>query len=321
MAKAIEQSRSKLTIGHFGLGIHGDAPGTPGQQVHDGDTVNVRAIGNFGVRFLGIDTPEVSLALPGTDYFVSIGDSRWQGYLDSPVSGFSFAAGWDAGLRAHLDARMKPGTAANHLKHALAAKAALRGMVESDMAAMHLDKDCFGFFLVFANEVIDRYGRLLAFIHPDQPQGAVKLPSYNVRQLPTGMACPYFIWPNINPFRTKPTLRAAVIPPGGAATLAQSDPVLRQARQDVQAARNSHLGIFEQADPLLLEPFEVRFLARQAPPDRWVIDLSRNDTMILKPENYYTIPNPEDRLFIPEDFLCLFTGTQPGGGPGWTRQP
>ena len=65
MAMAIDQTQGGLTYGTFGTGLHGTAPGNVAQQVHDGDTVNVRAIGNFAIRFLGIDTPEVSFTLPG----------------------------------------------------------------------------------------------------------------------------------------------------------------------------------------------------------------------------------------------------------------
>lgn len=54
MAKAIEQVKN-LTIGHAALGYRGGVAGSVRQQVHDGDTINVRAVGNFGVRFLGIE--------------------------------------------------------------------------------------------------------------------------------------------------------------------------------------------------------------------------------------------------------------------------
>ena len=60
MTKAIEQLPSGLIIGHAALGLHGGKPGSVRQQVHDGDTIIVRAPGNFGVRFLGIDAPEIS---------------------------------------------------------------------------------------------------------------------------------------------------------------------------------------------------------------------------------------------------------------------
>jgi hypothetical protein len=45
MARAIEELRSGTTVGYAALGLHGDEQGTVGQQVHDGDTVVVRATG------------------------------------------------------------------------------------------------------------------------------------------------------------------------------------------------------------------------------------------------------------------------------------
>jgi endonuclease YncB( thermonuclease family) len=72
MAKAIEQLRSGLTIGRFALGQRGDGTGSVRQQVHDGDTINVSAVGNFGVRFLSIDAPEISFTLPGQNSFKQI---------------------------------------------------------------------------------------------------------------------------------------------------------------------------------------------------------------------------------------------------------
>jgi hypothetical protein len=79
-------------------------------------------------------------------------------------------------------------------------------------------------------------------------------------------------------------------------------------------ARNLKIGIFDEKDPLRLEPFEVRFLAQRFPPSRWVIDLSRNDDTLISPQNYYTIPNSEDRLYISEEYVPLFVEK------GWKRQ-
>jgi hypothetical protein len=60
-------------IGHAQLGRHGQGMGSVSQQVHDGDTVTVEAVGNVGVRFLGVDAPEVSVPLPGrTKPFVAV---------------------------------------------------------------------------------------------------------------------------------------------------------------------------------------------------------------------------------------------------------
>lgn len=65
MAQAIEQLRNGLRIGHVRLGAFGDGVGSPRQQVHDGDTITAQAIGNLGVRFLGVDAPEVSQGTAG----------------------------------------------------------------------------------------------------------------------------------------------------------------------------------------------------------------------------------------------------------------
>ena len=53
MSKAIEELKSGLKVGHVALGLYGKSQGTVKQEVHDGDTITVRAEGNFGIRFLG----------------------------------------------------------------------------------------------------------------------------------------------------------------------------------------------------------------------------------------------------------------------------
>ena len=41
---------------------------------------------------------------------------------------------------------------------------------------------------------------------------------------------------------------------------------------------------------------------------RWVIDLSAGDDLLRDPQSYYLIPNEEDRLFVPEEYVALFVG-------------
>ncbi len=55
-------------------------------------------------------------------------------------------------------------------------------------------------------------------------------------------------------------------------------------------------------------------MVRRRPPDRWVVDLSKNDDILVEPQEYYTIANVEDRLFIPDEYAPLFEKT------GWRRQ-
>lgn len=82
----------------------------------------------------------------------------------------------------------------------------------------------------------------------------------------------------------------------------------------IRDARENGIGVFDRQDPLRLLPFDVGFLSRRRPPDRWVIDLSKNDDVLIKPQNYYTVPNVEDRLFLPEEYVPLFVEA------GWKRQ-
>jgi len=100
--------------------------------------------------------------------------------------------------------------------------------MRKDMEALGQTEDTFRFFLVFAFEVIDRYGRLRCFINRDQPHRTAPEPrprSYNERLLQAGVVSLYFIWPNINPFRRKESLRAAVISAGVAGDTADADPI------------------------------------------------------------------------------------------------
>jgi endonuclease YncB( thermonuclease family) len=313
MAKAIEEFElsggRKLTVGHFGLGMHGKGVGSVKQQVHDGDTINVRAQGNFGVRFLGVDAPEISYRLPDSGrQFISIADARWETFLTNPFAdpaGAEFAQTLSPALLSHLQTNLGAGVASNHARHAVAAQRELESQIESDIVELEQTQETFQFFLAFSAEITDRFGRLLAYINREQKTTPRPL-DYNTRLLKAGLINPYFIWPNINPFRKASSLKAAVIPPFSANNIAQQDSVLREARTFVQAARQAQIGVFDRQDPLQLQAFELRFLGDRRPPARWVIDLSQNSDVLIPPQDYPTIPNVEDRLFIPDDYLSLF---------------
>lgn len=308
MPKAIEQLASGLTIGHAGLGLRDGVPGSVRQEVHDGDTISVRALGGFGVRFLGVDAPEISFTLPGGgDRFVGLGEQAWADYLADPFAPAlgPFQPALIEELEQYLRTKTGPNAAANHYRLAKLAEAELETEVEADIAALGVTLDTFEFFLAFAHEVMDRYGRLLCFINrkDSSPQRPL---SYNERLLQLARVTPYIIWPNTNPFRKQKSPRDAVIEPGQARQAADTDASLRQARDWTRAARQNSLGIFDPADPLRLLPFEVRFLGRRQPPDRRVIDLSRDDDVLIHPQRYFEIANPEDRLFVPDEYAPLF---------------
>ena len=317
MAKAIEQLRSGLVVGHVGFESV-DTPDPGRTDVHDGDTVAVLADGDFGVRFLGVDAPEVSTPLPGTDLpFVGLDDPRWEQALAA-----AFAAGAqplgpnaDPALVAHLQSVAVAGEAANHARLAQAARTALVDLVNKDMAALGVDAAGLRLFMAFAGQVMDGYGRLLGYIQPDQPNTppGQRLGSYNERLLTQGWVSPYFIWPNINPWRKAPAVVDAVPAPGTAAQAADADPSLTAARTAVRNARRQQIGLYDAVQPLRLLAFELRIIARQQPPDRWLIDLSSDSDTLIPPQSYPSVPLPEDRLFIPAEYVPLWVEK------GWKR--
>jgi endonuclease YncB( thermonuclease family) len=319
MASAIEQLRSGLTIGHAQLGLHGAQQGSINQQVHDGDTIETRLDGNVGVRFLGVDAPEVSFTLPGRGGFTAISDPDWGPFLADPFAGNlpPFSPPLSPELQAFLAGRLGSGTAANHARLGKEATDALRDLVRADVAALGQTEASFRFFCAFAHEVMDGFGRLLCFLNREQPSATEPEPrprSYNERLLAAGWVTPYFIWPNIDPFRKQGSLADAVLKPRTANDVAeQPGGALHVARQSVRDARSQHLGLSGQGDPLQLLPFELRFLARRSPPDRWVIDLGRNDDTLIAPQAYFQVADPEDRLFVPAEYVPLFVEK------GWHR--
>lgn len=304
--KLVRELRSGAIAGSMAYGMHGEKVGSPTQIVYDGDTLNGRALANVPVRFLGIDTPELKIPLPASpDVFVSLSDPRWDAYLtarDLPKD-----CGLSAGLAKYLAPKLE-GAATNHHLHGKAAEKALTSFVIADRDTYFGGKnEAARFFLYYAKEVVDRYGRFLAYINVNLPDTdtAKRPPFYNERMLEAGFAKPYAIWPNVDPFVKAPTLLDAVIPPGGAKPLGKKG-ALGRARRIVQAARQGKLGVFGADAPLLLEAFEIRYLSRQAAPDRWVIDLSKESDRLIAPQEYYTVPHAEDRLFVPAEYVPLF---------------
>jgi endonuclease YncB( thermonuclease family) len=315
MGKAIESLRNGQIVGHVGLGMYGENIGSVKQQVYDGDTIIVRALGNFSIRFLGIDTAEKKIPLPGEDSFTSLSDPRWDAFLTNPFAPDD--SPYSAGLTDYILNKLGPGVAKNHKQHADAAEDQLEEFVQDDLTEMNVSKEDFEFYLRFAFEIMDGYGRFLCYINRDQPDANNPTPrpySYNTRLLINGMASPYFIWPNINPWRAYGSIVDAVLAPGTANDIAQDDNKLRQAREAIKNARQNEVGIFDGDEPLRIEPFEVRYLSRNSPPSRWVIDLSKNDNILIHPENYYTIPFGEDRLYIPSEYVPLFVEA------GWQKE-
>jgi endonuclease YncB( thermonuclease family) len=319
LPKAITTTKSGLVSGHLRLGARGGVAGSIRQQVHDGDTIVVEADGNLGVRFLGVDAPEISFQLPGATAFTGLSDPRWEAFLRNPFTPSlpQFDPPLDERLRKYLRQRVGPGTALNHHRHASAAEVALEGEVTRDAKELNQSPGDFRFFMAFAYELVDRYGRLLGYINREQiddKKPTPRPPSYNERLLKAGLVVPYFIWPNINPFRKQKRLDLAVPNPGSGWRTARDEPTLKQAREWTQSAREAKIGVYAPGDGLRLQPFEVRFLARRTPPDRWLANLAKDEAVLIPPQEYFTVPHAEDRLFVPTEYLALFEKA------GWKRQ-
>lgn len=320
MARAIRvNDRTNLTSGIARLGQRMGRRGTVAEQTHDGDTVIVSAVGDIGVRLLGIDTAEVSFRFPGTTNFLEIQDPRWQPFLADPFGEKwpKFSTPLPDGLVQWLQGRLQQDASSNHHRHARAAEVALEREIAKDVKVMEKTIETFQMFMVFGYEIMDGYGRFLCFINREQPDRSKPVPrplSYNERLLKLGQACPYFIWPNVNPWRKQDSILEAVPDPKGMKRQALLDQSLGRIRRDVAAARAAHRGIFNATDPLQLEPFELRFLSRRSLPTRWVIDMNSDEGVLLRPENYYRVPLSEDRLFVSAEHVPLFVEK------GWTRE-
>jgi len=310
--KAIYGSNG-LTRGRFRLGKWGEKPASVKQATHDGDTVSTSTPLNVATRFLGMDAPEISFPIRTRDTFVSIGSQKWKDFW---TSGEWTKMPLFPPLLAHLEARIGRGTkvAENHERWAKAAEDGLEDLIEKDRLASGKGLDAFEFFLAFAREVIDVYGRMLCYLHAHDDNFAAGPPaerrSYNERLLGEGLAVPYFIFPNLDPFLFGDPFDPANLAPAGFWKSVNKAKKLQAARKAVADARSNRSGVFDPSDRLILLPYEIRFLARKGSkgPERFVIDLgSSGGNTILRPEEYYSIGNLEDRLFVPKELVPLFT--------------
>jgi endonuclease YncB( thermonuclease family) len=312
--KSIWVNKQNLKLGLSAFGLHGKKIGSVKQIVHDGDTLNTRLIHNLGVRFLGIDTPEMSFPLPGSNTFINLSDKRWAEFFKSGKWRENFPIGQD--LYHHFNTIIGNGKniSNNHAEYAVKAEKSLVKIISSDLKRSKKSTRSFNFFMAFGSDFLDTYGRLLCYLNSStgnfrsqKDQDEIKKLSYNERQLITGLAVPYFIWPNIQPFLSIKAFARENIHPKNFWTLIKKANKLHQARKFVSDARAANKGIFSETNPLKLMPFELRIISRKKSPDRYVVDLrDEGNNLLLKPEEYIKIPHQEDRLHIPGEFVPIF---------------
>ena len=118
---------------------------------------------------------------------------------------------------------------------------ALENLILEDLDELGQESADFRFFFVFAHEVLDGHARLLSYVNrfqPNENDPAPRPQGYNVRLLGAGRVTPYFIWPNVDPFRRSGSLVEAVPEPGSAAALVSGgENALSEARDFVRSAR------------------------------------------------------------------------------------
>jgi len=264
--------------------------------VSDGDTPDVTFNVETSVRMLGIDTPEKGFQDTKNLLHVPANRSRYHEAeefapilahleLDPTVVGkrnVEYDQRHFIGLLTpeyaqYLTQKLKAGdAAANQQQHAEAATEYLRTILARDV------------FLTYGEQTFDRYNRLLAFIGRYAKSKRDRGDTYNLQQLKAGMAINYFIYPNLVDLNQRARVRDV------------DNRHVSLARQSVIAARESHLGIWDEAKPLILWPFEFRLLIRRDPPSRYCADL---ETLALyRPQEYYKVP-VENRLFFDDEYV------------------
>lgn len=304
----------KTSVGGFAtFPLRGNRTATVKEAVHDGDTVSIQPAGNLSIRLLGVDTPEISFQFPKIEdpHAGKFSSTReFSTYLADPFSdkypdSAKFKSSLGGGLEDHLAPLLGPDCAKNHYKCAIEAQRTLEELILEEFKERTEAGKPYRFFMAFAHEIMDGYGRFLCYLHRDNTKREQKENpfSYNERMLELGAAFPYFIWPNINPFKSKPSYIEAVPPPEKLRSWVDGDKRLSESRRFVREAREKRQGVFEGN---LLAPFELRFLARRKAPNRSVLNLATCDRTLLKPTEYYLVENPEDRLYIDEHFIPLF---------------
>ncbi|MCS7069453.1 MAG: hypothetical protein NZN28_12615, partial [Meiothermus sp.] len=262
-------------VGRAGLMAYGAGVGSPKRAVSDGDTIATRALANIPLRFLGVDAPEKGLfrrQAGSAERYVPITDPSWDGFLREQLE--ALEAALKPPLRAYLQARVQPGVSANHAHHAQAATRALEEMVQDDLEFYQETPEGFRFYLAYAREALDGYGRLLCFAAPFERERSRRRKSYNQRMLEAAWVSPYFVWPNIDPFREQPTPFGAVLKPENFWAQVNNSRTLQGARAAVKQSRAQKRGLYEEGNPLQLLAFELRYLTEGRPPKRFVIDLT-----------------------------------------------
>ncbi len=247
----------------------------------DGDTPKVA----LPIRMLGMDAPE---------YHYQGADQENPGKFDAAMRGFLVGAGsqLDAGLRAYLEPRLrgKPCTrqiraGEKALRHFEALK---RQRLDPGQRHNEKRKTERRLYIMVAQEVFDKHGRMLAYINASYNQAERKAippaerPTFNLQMMQEGHAVSLLIYPNIPK---------------------ASD--LELVQKAVSEARTAPKGFWRAGQDRVLLPYEFRWIVdtirgERSGPDRYCGNILTGK--LYQPQDYYKVM-PENRLFFRSEHL------------------
>ena len=216
-----------------------------GPECHcfDGDSVYVTSGANVLVRLTGIDAPEVR------------GMSLY--YLKK--SGFLNRLNYQ--LRKWLNPRLTQESIRIHKQLGFKARKYLENILEEELV------------VTLGQHVFDRYERPLVYLAGNNQD------SYNYKMVETGLAIPYFIYPNAVSLTEKGKIDYTMI---------------EKMRNAAVKAHEDKLGLWAHIEDILL-PKELRFLTRREYPVKYCADLVHN---VIHPPQHYFKGLIEDQLYF-----------------------
>lgn len=247
----------------------------------DGDTSKVA----LPIRMLGMDAPE---------YHYQGADQENPGKFDAAMRRFLAGAGsgLETGLRVYLEPRLRGKPSTRQIRageKALMHFEALKRL-RLDPGQRHNEKRKTErrLYIMVAQEVFDKHGRMLAYINASYNQAERKAippaerPTFNLQMMQEGHAVSLLIFPNIP--------KAAD---------------LELVQKAVSVARTERKGFWQAGEDRILLPYEFRWImdtiqgARNGP-DRYCADMLSGE--LYPPQAYYKVL-PENRLFFRAEHL------------------
>lgn len=247
----------------------------------DGDTPKVA----LPIRMLGMDAPE---------YHYQGADQENPGKFDAAMRRFLAGAGsgLEAGLRAYLEPRLRGKSCTRQIAAGRKALEHFEMLKHRRLAPgqryNEKRKTERRLYIMVAQEVFDKHGRMLAYINASYNQAEretippAERPTFNLQMMQDGHAVSLLIYPNI-----------------------PKAPDLELVQKAVAEARTARKGFWRGGESRVLLPYEFRWIVdtiqgERNGPDRYCGDILSGQ--LYPPQAYYKVL-PENRLFFRKEHL------------------